>query len=1144
MAVIPLSDQVSASRVQGDRLQTAPSGMLSGPGEALQQLGSAISSAVEKHNAEQKKMDEYKANVSLEQWSTNQTIEYQNDLNNSAPDGSDFIQRRDKALVDSYSKVRDTITDEDTRKRADLVFEKFRGNQVVSGFNDVDKKRTQYVTDTTDKAIQDAISTGAVKSDTDYNGYYKSIIEPRITQYVSDPAQQAKLKELFGKKMAGAFMDLNPRFAAPKNVPVVAPAAKDKVDGMKSAIISNAEKYGYNALDVATLISYETGGTFDDWKAGPTTRWGQHRGLIQWGEPQRAKYGIYKGMPVGEQINKVFEYLHDAGVRPGMTRTQMYAAINGGHVSKVNASDAAAGGAPGTVAEKVAYQMAGHEKKAAALLGGTYTPTMVSYVATPQPKPTGGMWDYVGYDEWNRYSAEGERYMKSQMAEAKAQLQQNLSDYYSSLRMGGRSDINEPTIADFASALGDEADAAFSEHIKNRQLALDEHALSDKSTGQIMTLLEQRKAEASTGSGAAADEQRLATLESAANPILKERARSIEAQQSEQMKQFAEAKKAEIASKKAKIDAFQDDVLTVTELGKTYNGWSPTLQDYIDVYGEEAGSLLFSKTGTFITAAKDAAKFGTASITQIKSALAQYKEDITSGAGAKDAAVRYDAMQKAAQNVMAARETDIAGYVQEKFPEVNKFFDTYLKSGGADDASLAQGYKMMNDIQAQLGVPEEKRKLLPKAVAENAVSKFFDIEETSDKRMDAVSGLVFGSGSDGFNKQIAAQLIEAGLPRSSIAALAAFERGDRQASSRLFDAAMIKKDADKLVKLSEPDKRARDQQINDEMLSPNGRGYVTYGLDSGSQSSFEQLKADRDLMERAIDIRMAKGEDVNTATKGALDDLFGATVRKTGQTRSGINYDVILQGDDDPGTLSAGFSAIAPQVRSSLEALDKTMTEDAISGLAPPRGTFADKKPAGLVEPGNIDLYSRPIVKNADGSISTVRSASFNIDGKEVLIPTVSNDGKLLSDTEALQQYEKTGKHLGKFDTPANATAYAEALHADQASYYGKKQQMQDSARATLSVQNANTINMIMANGYFKSVDDKFGFFNPYNGKFVGGPDGKPLLFSRDDVNGAANGATDTMTTGESWLAPFLAIPPIWRGNPINPLGRKKSVLP
>lgn len=92
-----------------------------------------------------------------------------------------------------------------------------------------------------------------------------------------------------------------------------------------------------------------------------------------------------------------------------------------------------------------------------------------------------------------------------------------------------------------------------------------------------------------------------------------------------------------------------------------------------------------------------------------------------------------------------------------------------------------------------------------------------------------------------------------------------------------------------------------------------------------------------------------------------------------------------------------------------------------------------------LLTPGNIDLTKRPTVKNPDGSVSTVSSKSFNLSGKEVLLPTISDDGKRLSDEDAIKLYRKSGKHLGIYSSPEAATAASKAISAAQDAQYGPK---------------------------------------------------------------------------------------------------------
>jgi hypothetical protein len=193
--------------------------------------------------------------------------------------------------------------------------------------------------------------------------------------------RQRPLYEALMQPTPDPYASAMPSLAGGADAPAQAARLPNEVGGpderapqtnLVAGIKETATALGIDPVDLATVISYETAGTMDPTKAGPRTQWGQHKGLIQFGEPQAKQYGVDWANPVGSQLGTdgaVAKYLRDAGVQPGMGLLDVYSAVNAGRVGRYNASDANNGGAPGTVRDKVEQQMGGHREKALALLG-------------------------------------------------------------------------------------------------------------------------------------------------------------------------------------------------------------------------------------------------------------------------------------------------------------------------------------------------------------------------------------------------------------------------------------------------------------------------------------------------------------------------------------------------------------------------------------------------------------------------------------------------------------------------------------------------------------------------------------------------------------------------------------------------------
>ena len=105
-----------------------------------------------------------------------------------------------------------------------------------------------------------------------------------------------------------------------------------------------------------------------------------------------------------------------------------------------------------------------------------------------------------------------------------------------------------------------------------------------------------------------------------------------------------------------------------------------------------------------------------------------------------------------------------------------------------------------------------------------------------------------------------------------------------------------------------------------------------------------------------------------------------------------------------------------------------------------------------LIKQGNIDLNARPVVRNSDGSYSTVDTVTWEVDGEFVNIPTViyvedqEINGEYVSEgwvhvdaDQALEHYYETGEHLGIYSSEEAAVKAARQLSKDQADQYDAK---------------------------------------------------------------------------------------------------------
>jgi len=308
-------------------------------------------------------------------------------------------------VLDEYAKTTETLkklTDDLITAEAALTAARAEGNQALTAQarEAADAIRGQ-IADTLDSTskLEDMLDTltemQAAMDVTDFDGEaelrkqvdgFKSAIELALQNV--DRLNEADLSALEGGfrsivNLANGFLasiglstDKLKGFradAASFEAAFVARAASgagSRDEELVRAVTALAEQMKLSAKDLLTVMSFESGGTFDP---GITNATG-HTGLIQFSPANLQRFGLSAQSSVTDQVIAAGRYLEDAGIKAGDSLLRIYAAILTGNPNNITASDTANGGTPGGALIKVTEQMGPHAARAEGLLaahGGT-----------------------------------------------------------------------------------------------------------------------------------------------------------------------------------------------------------------------------------------------------------------------------------------------------------------------------------------------------------------------------------------------------------------------------------------------------------------------------------------------------------------------------------------------------------------------------------------------------------------------------------------------------------------------------------------------------------------------------------------------------------------------------------------------------
>lgn len=339
----------------------------------------------------------------------------------------------------------------------------------------------------------------------------------------------------------------------------------------------------------------------------------------------------------------------------------------------------------------------------------------------------------------------------------------------------------------------------------------------------------------------------------------------------------------------------------------SYSGQVPTQQQFMDAYGPQEGSDRYAKFTASMDVGAQSYNFRTMSTQDIEAAVAEAKPT-SSGNDAALETSRYETLANAAESTIKARQADPAAYARQAFPSVNRAWETAVESGNYQQALTETA-----NAQRQLGI--ENMRLMPKDVADGAVTRFKDSTAPEQERISALTGLIFSTPDATQQRAVFNQLVAAGLPDTTEGAMDAYARGDEGAGRRLMEAAII--DPSKLPGVAPFKPSEIDAEIQSQIMDEGQIGDLVYGLSDGTIENQESAIRDAKLLTNAVNIRVRNGETLDAAVQSAAKDLYGDIQAVTGN--GDVNAQIVLPTGTDPAPVLDGLAGLLPTVRGRLE---------------------------------------------------------------------------------------------------------------------------------------------------------------------------------------------------------------------------------